>query len=148
MAKINVCDYCEIKLGEMEEQSKEAPKSTDDIIANLVARVAQLERELTDSKRDIETWAQEVETLRYTNTELYSRLGHVEQDTDDLDEKVEMVIDDIVTLDERTTTGSITEVKISQTIDGKSVYDFKINGNPPADSITEIFEKIYGGACR
>ncbi len=102
MAKINVCDYCEIKLGEMEEQSKEAPKSTDDIIANLVARVAQLERELTDSKRDIETWAQEVETLRYTNTELYSRLGHVEQDTDDLDEKVEMCIDDIVTLDERT----------------------------------------------
>lgn len=87
---------------ESEITAADPPQSQEDIIANLVRRVSQLESELTGAKRDIETWAQEVEGLRYTNTELYSRLGYVEQDTDDLDEKVEMCIDDIVTLDERT----------------------------------------------
>src|SRR5690606_271769 len=45
----------------------DAPQSQDDIIANLVRRVSDLERknvrletELTDAKNDIETWAQEV----------------------------------------------------------------------------------------
>lgn len=69
-----------------------SPQTTDDIIANLVKRVAQLERELTDSKRDIETWAQEVEKTKR-----------------ELDDKIEMCIDDIVTLDERTQTESLTK---------------------------------------
>ncbi len=43
---------------------RKSPKNYEDIIANLVRRVAQLESELTGAKRDIETWAQEVEGLR------------------------------------------------------------------------------------
>jgi hypothetical protein len=64
------------------------PADQLDIIARLTRKVAQLERENTDIKRDIETWAQEIERLK-------RRL-------DDTHVKVEMVIDDIVTLDERT----------------------------------------------
>src|SRR5690606_21563106 len=50
----------------------DAPQSQDDIIANLVRRVAELERKLDESnaridgtKNDIETWAQEVESLKH-----------------------------------------------------------------------------------
>src|SRR5690606_11728345 len=53
----------------------DAPQSQDDIIANLVRRVSDLERknerletELTDAKSDIETWAQEVESLKHEAT--------------------------------------------------------------------------------
>lgn len=84
------------------------PKNYEDIIANLVRRVAQLESELTGAKRDIVTWSQEVETLRYANEELYSRLGHVEKDAEEIEAKVELVIDDIVTLDERSQPKQIT----------------------------------------
>ena len=65
-------------------------QSTDqlDIIARLTRKVAQLERENTDIKRDIETWAQDIERLK--------------RRVDDTHVKVEMAIDDIVTLDERT----------------------------------------------
>ncbi len=45
--------------------SEIAPQSQDDIIANLIRRVAQLESELSGAKRDIETWAQEVESLKH-----------------------------------------------------------------------------------
>src|SRR5690606_34671526 len=51
----------------------DAPQSQDDIIANLVRRVADLERNLDESnaridgtKNDIETWAQEVEKVKVT----------------------------------------------------------------------------------
>src|SRR5690606_35762834 len=51
----------------------DAPQSQDDIIANLVRRVADLERKLDESnaridgtKNDIETWAQEVEKVKVT----------------------------------------------------------------------------------
>lgn len=86
------------------ESEKEAtsPQTIDDIIANLVARVAELERFIAGQrsenqlvydniegvKDDIETWSREIETLK-----------HASKETDD---KIEMVIDDIVTLDERT----------------------------------------------
>lgn len=131
MAKIHTCDYCVVRIGEMAcsnsiggsycsvrcadiaevEAEGSNPKSTDDIIANLARRVAELERneekhreviermgveisngericselfgDISGAKRDIETWAQEVEVLRYANEELYSRLGHVEKDIDD-----------------------------------------------------------------
>src|SRR5690606_39162317 len=62
----------------------DAPQSQDDIIANLVRRVMDLERknerletELTDAKSDIETWAQEVETIKHT-------MGLLEKDVDGL----------------------------------------------------------------
>lgn len=90
------------------EPVENSPQSFDGIIANLVRRVAELERELigykalglrdhlingntaiendvTGIKRDIETWAQEHEKTKR-----------------ELDDKIEMVIDDIITLDERT----------------------------------------------
>src|SRR5690606_23285279 len=53
----------------------DAPQSQDDIIANLVRRVAELERKLDETntridgaKNDIETWAQEVEALKHEAT--------------------------------------------------------------------------------
>ena len=116
---------------------RKSPKNYEDIIANLVRRVSELEQQTTELEKDnerqafkiddleqycgglkddIETWAQEVEGLRYTNTELYSRLGHVEQDTDDLDEKVEMCIDDIVTLDERTNLSQEITISVAELI--------------------------------
>ena len=44
-----------------------SPQSTDDIIANLARRVAGLERSQDGLKRDVETWAQEIESLKYAN---------------------------------------------------------------------------------
>ncbi|MBX6360538.1 MAG: hypothetical protein IRZ03_10725 [Acidobacterium ailaaui] len=64
------------------------PTDQLDIIARLTRKVAQLERENTDIKRDLETWAQDVERLK--------------RKLDDDRRDIEMVIDDIVTLDERT----------------------------------------------
>lgn len=64
------------------------PTDQLDIIARLTRKVAQLERENTGIKRDIETWAQDIERLK--------------RRVDDTHVKVEMAIDDIVTLDERT----------------------------------------------
>lgn len=87
------------------EKEVTSPQSTDDIIANLIKRVAELEREnkamlvvyerdqkwtharINGVKDDIETWAQEHEKTKR-----------------ELDDKIEMCIDDIVTLDERTNT--------------------------------------------
>lgn len=106
------------------ETSTDKPKSTDDIIANLVKRVAEMERELveyralglrdhllignttidneiTGIKRDIETWAQEVEELKF-KVRIIDDLQDVNIDRlNDADDKIEMCIDDIVTLDER-----------------------------------------------
>lgn len=60
-------------------------------------------------KDDIETWAQEVEKVRRTAKYAEAKVHKVIRDVDDLagevrqvDDKIEMCIDDIVTLDERT----------------------------------------------
>src|SRR5690606_27840377 len=62
----------------------DAPQSQDDIIANLVRRVAELERKLDESnaridgtKNDIETWAQEVEKVKVTADTAESNLDDV-----------------------------------------------------------------------
>lgn len=70
------------------EDADSQPTDQLDIIARLTRKVAQLERENTDIKRDLETWAQEVERLK--------------RKLDDDRRDIEMVINDIVTLDERT----------------------------------------------
>lgn len=48
----------------------ETPQSTDDVIANLVRRVSELERRLDGAKDDIETWSREIESVKYANERL------------------------------------------------------------------------------
>ncbi len=95
---------------------REYIKNYEDIIANLVRRVSELEQQTTELEKDnerqafkiddleqycgglkddIETWAQDVEKVRVDVDDL---AGEVRQ----VDDKIEMCIDDIVTLDERT----------------------------------------------
>lgn len=122
---------------ESEITAADPPQSQEDIIANLVRRVSEIEQQTTELEKDnerqafkiddleqhcgglkddIETWAREVEAIRYTNEELYSRLGHVEADTEEFDEKVEMIIDDIVTLDERTNLSQEITISVAELI--------------------------------
>ncbi len=119
---VSICVILDVEyhvLVPVESESK-TPQNYEDVIARLVSKVSGLEAELTTykalervrqqrleyelngMKRDIETWSRDVEGLRYANEEVSSRLGHVEKDAEEIDEKIEMIIDDIVTLDERT----------------------------------------------
>jgi chromosome segregation ATPase len=70
----------------IEEETQPSPDLTN-LLANLARRVLSLEQQLTDTQRNVEQLAQELATIKH-----------------DIDDKVEMVIDDIVLLDERTQT--------------------------------------------
>lgn len=148
MAKIHVCDYCEIRLGEVacsnsiggsycsvrcantaESEANTSPKTTDDIIANLVARVAKLEQRdesqrrhngvlsqriaelsqrINGTHRDIETWAQDHSELAHKVARIADKQFNHGLNIGRIDDKIEMCIDDIVALDERTQPQTVT----------------------------------------
>lgn len=154
------------------EPVETSPQNTDDrdtlsLIANLARRVAELERRdeaqrklngkhserfaehsslIYGAKRDVETWAQEVEGLR-------NDLAGYRSAVEDVDAKVEMCIDDIVTLDERTSesknvaksTVKVCDFSIRQSIDGETNVDVTFSGAPSAGNIAEAIRQALGG---
>jgi septal ring factor EnvC (AmiA/AmiB activator) len=66
-----------------------------DIIANLARRVHSLEQQLRDTQRNIERQAEELENTKHRVSKHATMFGIVE-------ERVGMLTDDIITLDERT----------------------------------------------
>lgn len=72
----------------LEPIDDESPKTTEDLIANLARRVAELERKLGEYARKVDGMEVDIQNINVD-------LGAVE-------ENVEMILDDIVTLDERT----------------------------------------------
>lgn len=71
-------------------------------IEHKIGKLVDVSEQLRDTQRNVETWAQEIENikhdLQYYRDDFLACGSAIEH----LDEKVEMVIDDIVTLDERT----------------------------------------------
>ncbi|WP_170840774.1 hypothetical protein [Oceanobacillus limi] len=125
-----------------------SPQSTDDIIANLVGRLAKAERkiaELTEQSdsnaKDIRTWADDYTefksspSLWATQSDVLSinaELGILRETSFDwsekIEQKIEMLIDDVVAIDERTqplTTEGVSELSeeltkvVTQAIDDK-----------------------------
>jgi hypothetical protein len=72
----------------LEPIDDESPKTTEDLITNLAQRVAELERKLGEYTRKIDGMEVDIQNIN-------AELGTVEKN-------IEMIFDDIVTLDERT----------------------------------------------
>jgi ribosomal protein L14 len=79
------CVYASQANPQVEVDERDASPSVVDMLANLARRVSSLEHQLASAKGDVEKLAQELSTK-----------------THELDDKIEMALDDIVTLDERT----------------------------------------------
>jgi peptidoglycan hydrolase CwlO-like protein len=60
----------------------QAPKSTEDLIANLVRRVAALESQLRDTQNNVERQGVEISANDHAIDELSHRLNHVEADVE------------------------------------------------------------------
>jgi chromosome segregation ATPase len=65
-----------------------------DVIANLANRVHSLEQQLRDTQRNVERQAEEIENAKHRIAKHANMFGIVE-------ERVGMLTDDIITLDER-----------------------------------------------
>lgn len=103
--------------------TSQASPEVVELLANLARRVTSLEQQLRDTQGNVERQAQELETK-----------------TNAVDEKVEMVIDDIVTLDERTQF-AVNGGRFLRDDDGLKTVEISVSfyGNPNA---TEIIEKL------
>lgn len=91
-------------------------KSTEDMLASLAKEVAQLKRQITalesqvsSNTSDIQTFAETAESADYKATSADYKAGQALTSTklqtevfEEMDAKVEMLIDDMVTIDERT----------------------------------------------
>jgi hypothetical protein len=78
-----------------ESDVRNNPRQVIDLIGNLALRVTELElghsrraieleQQVAEVARNVETWAQEVEAVKHGQDELYQRLGHVEADLDEM----------------------------------------------------------------
>jgi|SRR5690625_1486070 len=67
-------------------------------VAQLKARVKTLENENRSLERDLRTWAERMEEVDYKAGQALTSASRI----DDVDDKTEMLIDDVVMLDERT----------------------------------------------
>jgi len=70
----------------------EASKSVLDLLANLARRVTELEQKLTETNKSQES----------SETHIFDVIHRIQNEIDGMDDKIEMILDDIVTLDERT----------------------------------------------
>ena len=73
------------------------PKSNTEIIANLARRVYELENRLNSTEIDLQTFAETAETADYKAGQALTSSAAVGE----LSDKVEMITDDIIMLDER-----------------------------------------------
>jgi hypothetical protein len=80
---------------EVTVDSSQASEQVIEMLANLVRRVTSLERQLADTQRNLERQAEELENAKHRISKHATMFGAVE-------EKVEMLTDDVITLDERT----------------------------------------------
>jgi chromosome segregation ATPase len=87
----NCCDDCIKAL--TGEQSQASPDITD-LLANLARRVASLEQQLRDTQSNVEKLAEELANAKHRVSKHANMFGIVE-------ERVGMLTDDIITLDER-----------------------------------------------
>jgi len=67
-------------------------KSVIDLLANLARRVTELERKLGETNKSQES----------SETHIFDVIHRMQNEIDGMDDKIEMILDDIVTLDERT----------------------------------------------
>jgi len=84
----------------------EAPRSVLDLLANLAHRLTTLEqqvaRRVTELERKLGEYARKIDGIEADIQNINIDLGTVEIDLKTVKENVEMALDDIVTLDERT----------------------------------------------
>jgi archaellum component FlaC len=79
------CDVCRID-AKIEDEKHLSDEWAEDVDVR-VSRLADAnEQAVTIVARNVETWAQEVEAVKYGQDELYQRLGHVEADLDEIPE--------------------------------------------------------------
>ncbi|WP_102271284.1 hypothetical protein [Cytobacillus massiliigabonensis] len=77
-----------------------------DLLANLARRVTSLEQQLKDTQANVERQAEDLASTGKCVDDGVKRLDALESDSQEQAELIEMCIDDIVTLDERTNESS------------------------------------------